>query len=254
MQEQAGIKWAPRRFPLNVAGSTNEVLVVGAGSVVVAGVDVLERLSKGGVATPGGLHAVLDKLEKAKGEAEAKEAVRELAAFLPCACNVRSTTGGGDAEAAPPPTQRSSSGSCTARDACEARGATLLHSLVRAAAAGERVGPALHSWLGETVWTPVADDDGQTALHLCVERQRKPAARTLLRRLTPQLNAPQGALLTAALRSMAAKMPDLVPEALQTIEPQVLLPQRAFKRGSARRSCAVPPSRRAARPVEGRRG
>ena len=57
---------------------------------------------------------------------------------------------------------------------------------------------------------------GQTALHLCVERQRKPAARTLLRRLTPQLNAPQGALLTAALRSMAAKMPDLVPEALKT--------------------------------------
>ena len=73
------------------------------------------------------------------------------------------------------------------------------------------------------VFVPIANADGQTALHVALERREQPLVRILAESLTQDLTDTTAALLTDALQTAAVTMPETVLSLLHTIEATVLV-------------------------------
>jgi hypothetical protein len=74
-----------------------------------------------------------------------------------------------------------------------------------------------------SVFVPIANVEGKTALHVAFERREQPLARAMAESLTPHLNDDTAALLTSALAATAMSMPEAVLPLLNAIEATVLV-------------------------------
>eukprot|EP01047_Picozoa_sp_COSAG01_P044077 COSAG01_NODE_3960_length_5493_cov_2.949203_2_plen_779_part_00 len=106
-------------------------------------------------------------------------------------------------------------------------GDTVLHHLAR-----KRDSVGLDAWLGgdtECVYTPIANHDGQTALHEAISNFNVPGVVTLLGALSNNLNSASSPLLTDALIQIAERMPRLILPGFEAMEPAVVQTYNSFR-------------------------
>jgi WD40 repeat protein len=99
-------------------------------------------------------------------------------------------------------------------------GDTLLH---HCASTGNTALAAACLGTEAALFVPIANAEGQTALHVALERREQPLAQVLVESLTPYLIDATAALLTDTLRTAALTMPEAVLSLLHAIEAAVMV-------------------------------
>lgn len=93
-------------------------------------------------------------------------------------------------------------------------GDTVLHTCVRHSMISQ-----LERWLsGQTLYTPIVNFTGQTALHEAITSHNRQCTTVLFKRLMPSLNDVSSPLVTESLRLIAKELPELTLQILQLIE------------------------------------